>query len=189
MPLLPPSFCEKPEKFLPVCRTSANSLDAKGGGRGRTLPRERPTSLNSGVFSFLLLLPDLYKGLLMTCEDILISQVPAVRAEEGISAEGNFVFQGGMERKLDTKAPAELSCCAKCSLFWIQSTLCFSGALYSIYLFPLCSGRCSDRCQCLICSVVALARTQRFFGEQNRPSRSKLKPGKVPVGARTLVSE
>lgn len=125
-----PARLSKISKF-PRCR----------GVEGETgLSPENAPPLWTVFFSFLLLLPDLYKGLLMTCEDILISQVPAVHAEEAFSAEGNFVFRGGMERKLDTKAPAELSCCAKCSLFWIWSTFCFGGALYLIYLFPVVVG-------------------------------------------------
>lgn len=51
----------------------------------------------------------------MTCEDILISQVPAARAE-GFSAQGNFVFLGGRERKFDTHASSGLCRCAKCIL-------------------------------------------------------------------------
>jgi len=33
----------------------------------------------------------------MTCEDILISRVPAAPTEEGCSPKGNFVFLGRME--------------------------------------------------------------------------------------------
>lgn len=83
-----------------------------GTGRGRAVPRERPAS-GSSVFSFLLPLLDSYKGLLMTCEDILISRVPAAPAEEGCSPKGNFVFLGRTEH--DTKASSGLCCCcAKC---------------------------------------------------------------------------
>lgn len=51
----------------------------------------------------------------MTCEDILISQVPAARTE-GFSAQGNFVFLGGTGRKFDTHASSGLCHCARCIL-------------------------------------------------------------------------
>lgn len=58
----------------------------------------------------------------MTCEDILISRVPAAPTEEGCSPKGNFVFLGRMER--DTKASSGLCCCAKCALCYKWSTSC-----------------------------------------------------------------